>query len=385
MLKWFVSLCCCLLSLGCATIRPEPAAPAAAALMPALFLPEVVYAVPGVEMNIYFDNILLDVAPGRYVYDVDCSKGRHDAKRWRFTPAPEDVGTHAWKVRVIDNSGVICEGSTRIEVVAPPAEAGRPLSILVIGDSLTAASVYPARLLSQARAVGRLELTMIGSNGPGRKPQPGGVAHEGFGGWTWKSFVTGGTSQFLRFAETDLKKEHGELDIPGYLQRYHGGQAPDVITVMLGINDIFNAQDETIEASMTEIFGWMDRLLAALRAAAPAARMGVALITPGAGSQDAFGKNYGCRQTGWQYRKNQHRLNQAMAARFAQANPHGVSLIPACVNLDRDNNFPQVTEAVNQDNPAQITRLNNGVHPGAAGYNQIGDTFFCWLLAQLAR
>lgn len=158
-------------------------------------------------MNIYFDAIFLDIAPDRYIFDVDCAKGRNDAKRWRFTPTPEDVGSYPWTVRVIDNNGVVCEGSTRLEVVAPPAEPGRAVSILVIGDSLTAASVYPARLLTQSRALGGLEMTMIGSNGPGRKPQPGGVAHEGFGGWTWKSFVSGANSQFLRFAETDTKKE----------------------------------------------------------------------------------------------------------------------------------------------------------------------------------
>lgn len=154
---------------------------------------------------------------------------------------------------------------------------------------------------------------------------------------------------------------------------------------MLGINDIFNAQDDTIEGSMADIFVSMDRLLVALRAAAPTARIGVALITAGAGSQDAFGKNYTCRQTRWQYRKNQHRLNKAMAAKFADANPCAITLIPACVNLDCVNNFPQVTEAINQDNPEQVTRLNNGVHPASTGYNQIGDTFFCWLMAQLAR
>ena len=32
-----------------------------------------------------------------------------------------------------------------------------------------------------------------------------------------------------------------------------------------------------------------------------------------------------------------------------------------------------------------IIRQSNGVHPGAAGYNQMGDTYFCWIKYQLSR
>ena len=32
----------------------------------------------------------------------------------------------------------------------------------------------------------------------------------------------------------------------------------------------------------------------------------------------------------------------------------------------------------------QGSRLNNGVHPAAEGYRQIGDTLYCWLKAQLS-
>ena len=41
-----------------------------------LFVPEKIYAVPGVEMNVYFDNIVTVINSANYVFDVDCQKGR---------------------------------------------------------------------------------------------------------------------------------------------------------------------------------------------------------------------------------------------------------------------------------------------------------------------
>ena len=85
------------------------------------------------------------------------------------------------------------------------------------------------------------------------------------------------------------------------------------------------------------------------------------------------------------YKKNQHRLVEAMMRKFSQANPYKVELVPVYLNLDCENNFPTVTEAVNQGNDKKITRQNNGVHPAPAGYRQIGDTFYCWMKSVLAR
>ncbi len=41
-----------------------------------MVLPKVIYAAPGREMNVYFDNVVL-APPGRgYQFDVTCGKGR---------------------------------------------------------------------------------------------------------------------------------------------------------------------------------------------------------------------------------------------------------------------------------------------------------------------
>ncbi|MBQ9369366.1 MAG: hypothetical protein IJT83_16405, partial [Victivallales bacterium] len=46
-----------------------------------LQLPECIYAVPGKEVSVYFDNIVLVINPDIYVFDVTCATGRNDHRR----------------------------------------------------------------------------------------------------------------------------------------------------------------------------------------------------------------------------------------------------------------------------------------------------------------
>lgn len=358
-----------------------------------LQLPEKIYAVPGVESNVYFDNIVLVPNADVFVFDVDCSKGRNDQKRWRFTPTDKDVGEHDWSVRVLDAAGQVSEGKTKLVVTPANAGKGKGISILVVGDSLTNASVYPARLFELMKGENNPSLKMIGSNGPEWKPQKDGVAHEGWGGWTWGTCLT----KIACYAKKDpkpwdvpspflvVKDGKGKLDFQEYLKKYNDGKAPDFITVQLGVNDIFGAKDDNVDFVIKQIFENADLLLAEFRRVAPNAVIGVGLVTPGAKTQDAFGSNYACGQTRWQYKKNQHRLNEAMLKKFQSYPDKKVFLIPTNVNLDCENNFPTVSEAVNGGNTAKITRQSNGLHPAVAGYNQIGDTFYAWLKYQLSK
>ncbi|MDY0176624.1 MAG: GDSL-type esterase/lipase family protein [Lentisphaeria bacterium] len=343
-----------------------------------LFVPERIYATPGVEMNVYFDNVSLLINSDNYVFDVNCAKGRNEARRWNFMPTEKDLGSHAWSLRVFDEKGLLAEAKSELVVGELKGEAKRELSILVIGDSLTNAGVYPGRILERCQANERLDLSMIGS----KRNKESGMAHEGWGGWTWWSFIGGKDSKFLRFPDGDNARR-GELDVQAYLDKYNEGKKPDVITLMLGINDIFWFTDEVHEEKNQGLLSHMAVFLSALRAAAPDALIGVALIPPPAGSQDAFGSSYACGQTRWQYRKNQWYYNRALLAALNADNPWGAIPVPVHINLDCLNNYPQKTVAVNQDNPATMSMLSNGVHPAAAGYKQIGDSFYSWMVNQL--
>ena len=166
--------------------------------------------------------------------------------------------------------------------------AGKTLRVLIVGDSLTHATHYPnemARLLDEPA---NPKWTMLGTHKPATaKP---GVAHEGYGGWRWETFLTKwdpapagvaagplakrSTSPFL-FADKDGK---GQLDLARYIKEVCENQQPDVVTFLLGINDCFGANpedtkemDKVINAALDNA----DKLLAAFHTAMPKAVLAV--------------------------------------------------------------------------------------------------------------
>ena len=352
-----------------------------------LFLPEKIYAVPGVEMNVYFNNIVTVINAANYVFDVDCAKGRNDTKRWRYTPAPSDAGKYKWSIRVISMDGVVAKGET--ELVVLPADAGskKEITMLIVGASQTGRGVYADRMVELMNRPGNPKFKTIGTKGRiGR--------HEGYGGWRWDSFLTrwgytnskemdgmhpdrpvGFNSPFL-FPDKDGK---GKFDLQKYFDKHNNGKAPDVVSFQLGLNDFFKAQDDDIAKITAVSLSNMEKLIAAFRTLSPAPEIMVFQHIPGA-DQDAFGKNYSSGQTSWQYRKNLDYYNRAILKKGKELK---VTVVPIYINIDTENNFPVVKEAVNGGNKEKLIRQNNGVHPSIEGYNQMGDTLYCYLKALL--
>jgi lysophospholipase L1-like esterase len=238
---------------------------------------------------------------------------------------------------------------------------------------------------------GNPKVKFIGSHaGHGRKPDGSHAAHEGRGGWTWFSYCT-------RWAEAKdekkvykakspflfLKDGKPQLDFQKYLDKYNDGKALDFITVFLGCNDTFGAKDDNIEAQINRMFKCADTLIAEFRKISKDTQIGLLLLVPPAATQDAFGSNYKCGQTRWQYRRNQHRVVERQIEKYENREKENVFLIPAYLNIDCVNNFPKKTEALNSRNDTKISRDCNGVHPAKEGYLQIADSVYAWLKYRL--
>ena len=377
---WIAAL---LLVFGAAAAQAEPGAVR-------LIMPPALYAAPGIEANLYFENVVLVVNPANYAFDVDCEKGIQQAERWTFTPTADDAGTFPLTLRVRDGANtIIAEGTTSLVVAPAGAGKGQPVSMLLIGDSLTHASIYSQTLLDHAATPEAPALTLVGSHAPKDDPAN---RHEGYGGWTAARFATHYTdaprdAPYLeRPSPFVYKDEAGAigLDFARYCAENLGGAPPDVVTIFLGCNDTFGAVDETIEATIDTMFAHMDALIAMIHGLHPETRIGLIAPVPPAASQDAFGANYKNGQTRWQYLRNQHRVVERMSATYGGREPEHISLIPAYVNLDCHRNYAAAAEPANAQTETAIPRQNNGVHPDAPGYRQIGDSIYAWLLAGLA-
>lgn len=357
-----------------------------------LTLPPVIYAAPGIESNVYFENVILAINSARYVFDVHCDKGDVREERWTFTPAAADTGAYPFVLEVRDDTNaVIARAVSVVQVAAPEAGAGADRTLLLIGDSWTAASVYPEHLFTLGATKAAPAITLVGTRGPGGAAA-GAVRHEGYSGWTAESFATfyqhGPTasgrpnkSPFMYPAEDGQPR----LDFARYCATVNKGVAPEFVVLALGVNDVFAADDASIDGRVDRMLAHYDRLIEMIRAVRADTRIGVVLVPPPGATQDGFkGYTGPQRQTRWQYRRNQHRLVERLQEKFAKQADPSVSLIPIYTNLDTRHGYPVVEMRENARTSISSSRITNGTHPSASGYQQYGDSIYCWLKAMVA-
>jgi len=331
------------------------------------------YAVTGAEIGVYFDNIILTETPDKYRFEITSEIGHTEANRWVVTPTEKDVGEHTWQVKVLDGEALLGQQSTTWHVAPAAIPGQQEYSLLLIGDSLTHASIYPNELYKRLNADGQQRWTMLGTHKPaGALP---GVAHEGYGGWTWQRFVTHyepmpdlanrkHSSPFV-FLEDDKPK----LDVARYIETACAGRRPDFVIVMLGINDCFgaNANDPAaLDAHIDRVFGHADTLIQAIQSAAPQAELGICLTTPPNVRESGFMANYNGRYTRGNWKKIQHRLVERELAHFGDQEAQQIWIVPTELNLDPLAGYP----------------VDNAVHPNATGYAQIAASMHAWLVAR---
>ncbi len=339
-----------------------------------LTLPPAMYAVPGVEMSLYYDNVVLTETPEVFRFEVACDLGKADEKRWTVLPKDTDVGDHPLTVTVTDPSGTeLGRATTVLKVVPADAGTGRSIRLLIVGDSLTHATIYVNEIARLLSLPGNPAWTMLGTHKPPQAAE--GVAHEGYGGWTWSRFTShyepNPDGTYLRRSSPFVYLgEEGKpvLDLERYFKEQCGGQRPDFITILLGINDCFGADPDDMarmDATIDAMFSHADTLLAAFRQAAPNAELGICLAPPPNSREEAFVANYEGKYHRWGWKRIQHRLVQRELTHFADREK--VFIAPIELTLDPVNGYP----------------ANNGVHPNEAGYKQIGASIYAWLKARI--
>jgi lysophospholipase L1-like esterase len=187
----------------------------------------------------------------------------------------------------------------------------------------------------------------------------------------------GFNSPFL-FPDKDGK---GVFDLQKYLDKHNNGKAPDVVSFQLGLNDILMSKPHNIVEKTEKSIQEMEVLIAEFRKLKPAPEILIFQHIPGA-DQDAFGANYACNLTTWQYRKHLDIYNRALLKKGKELN---INVVPIYMNIDTENNMKFLKQPVNVDNPRMIMRANNGVHPAREGYRQMADTLYCYVKAVLDK
>lgn len=365
---------------------------------PRLLLPEVLYALPGYELSIYFQNVVTTVDPASFAFEVKCEKGRCDSQRWRWTPEEKDTGTHSLTLSVWTGEGLAAESSCQIIVSPRDAGKNRSLTILQIGASCMAAAGHGDHLWSRFREPDNPHLTMLGSHGPGYKQKTAdGPANEAYGGWSWSTFFTKECSDELDNDGLHPKRPYDvrspflfrrngkdEFDFSAYLDTVCEGKRPQVIYFELGVNNVFMAKsDEELHCIWEEkLFPYMKRMFEEAKKAVPDALFAMELIPRGNWSQDAFGSNYACSQTRRRWLLNYEFLTKKYM-QYAPVFPY--FLIPEYPGMEGDVNYPKTEEGVYGECMQKVSRASNALHPTPEGYKQWADSEYFFLKYLLAN
>jgi lysophospholipase L1-like esterase len=354
-----------------------------------LTLPTEIPLVVGTEFRLWFRNIAMTDDAATCRFEVQCERGTATAEHWTFTPAETDIGEHRLTITARSANGTPIDppatAETTLRIIAPRSlKLGNqtktdltdqsPFRLLIVGDSLTHASTYPTEVARLLKASGT-NVELMGTHRPEGVAE--GIAHEGYGGWTWARFAThyepepDGTYR-KRSSPFVFLDEQGKpaLSVSKYFQTHFSGHKPDAIIVLLGINDCFGAPPndaKAMDAHIDQTFLSADAVLASLREAAPEARIGFCLTPPANARDEAFKANYGDRYPRKGWKAIQHRLVQRQLEYVAKKNDSKISIIPTELNVDPVDGYPD----------------NNGVHPNTVGYHQIAQTMFAWLMTPL--
>lgn len=340
-----------------------------------LTVPEVFFAVEGVETGVVLPTFVKFAEDEDLRFEVDCAAGESDGYRWRINARAEEVGDHSFTLRVRSAEGrLLDQEDFRVKVV--PADAGndQEFSLLIMGDSLTNASRYPNTIAGLLRKEGGPRFHLMGTHHPASADPD--VFHEGYGGWSWERFCTRFTPEENQVGKTRTSpfvfpnpdKGEPELSVARYFQEYHAGEAPDFVTVLLGINDCFHADPEdaqAIEERIDRMMGYAETFLVQLRKAAPETKIGICL-TPAPNVRDgAFTANYKGRYARKGWRTIQYRLVQRQLEAFSGREGENIFVIPTANTVDPMEGYPE----------------DNAVHPNDAGYRDLGVVIYAWLKA----
>jgi len=396
---------------------------------PEFVVPNRIYASVGHECNIYFNNVFDSATPWNYAYEALCEKGRHETRRWCWTPKKEDAGTSQRLVlRAVNDSGLVAAVTTTVTVASLVEDKSKPLSMATISASLVGCG-YPAKVFEDMRKNGYTNFHAVGtkkgvkdiekvrSQKAGKKTVDEVYGempmHDGNGGWTFGCFLSRYAITETEYSKIQIEAERKHMealgailpkdqewrasmskspfiriengkkvvDVQMWLDKVNGGKPPDVIVMTLGVNGTFSPRNE--EDLRKEVLGSQipnaKRLIAKLREKCPNSVIG--LGTPYVGSsQDAFGDNYGCVQSSVQWRHNCLYMARELDKLVKELKDPRLYVMPIGMAIDHAESYPTCEVPAHARSTRKVEVQTNALHPDHDGGWQVADAVVSFIL-----
>lgn len=343
-------------------------------------VPSKIYALPGLELNVYFDNIVEDA--NKYDWNITCAKGIQLERGYRITPSAGDTGTYPVIIKASEGKSSKSVSSNLI-IANSNAGGGETVSIIILGDSTT----YNGYAVEKLHENFNGDVMSIVTNGTmGTAPNN----HEGRSGWSLNDYFTKAS---ITYPAGDPRgtiynpfyNPSTETFDATYYFNNSGVPVPDWFIINMGINDMFSFTTDTgLSAQITKCIDYLNAMINSIHSVSAVIKIGICVTIPPNHSQDAFGKAYGCGQTRDRYKHNNTLWANAVIDEFTGRESDGVYLVPIHTNLDTIYNMGMETIPVNSRNTEtyQSPIGNGGVHPSIPGYWQVADVYTAFLKAQ---
>lgn len=404
-----------------------------------LRLPARYNLVAGDTFELFYKGILNVINPEAYDIEISYSDGVSRGKAWKrkyeFQPTSSDVGTKTIYITVRSNTGDALETkSTQLVISSIPSSPASEVNVLCVGDSLTTSGTWCSelrrRLVADTGTPTGYGLSNI--NFIGTKVNPDGCGYEGYGGWTFTSYLTANKSnEFMNIYgsfDKDSSDQHaiykdtnniqwkletisaskikiirvsssGTLPSSGTLTWVSGGVNTSNIVYTSSEQSSgnpfwdesanknnFTAYAERMGVSSIDhciiLLGWNStnstesaykenatEFINELRAEFPNCK--ITLVGLQVPSRDGFANNYGIA---WKfYNKLQFVWNLSRWYEEISAEYEGVEFVQLSGQFDTEYNCPSSQMPVNVRNAHTISVQTNGVHPDTNGQYQIAD------------
>ena len=337
---------------------------------PELILPENIYVCTGMTMDIYNANVCTNVDLDRYSFFWDCSIGDCMKDKFSVNPGEGEEGEHLLTLTVYDESMIeVASAQTRLNVVRDvfAYDTVSSAGLVTIGDSLSAGTEWES--YTRARSLDKI-------NHMGRGGDTEGLKYESIPGISPAEMYYGklyGADAPNSFTNPDT----GVFDWDYYVSST--GIFPDAVQVFLGMNGLDIDPNDNADAifSIVDTIRKSDPSIPILLSLPlyPADQDGMGLMPHKPGYDAMRGINAAER------RLMISNLNKEIIER-AKAYEN-VTLVPTAMVFDTDKGFNQTVRAVNPHTEITDVYPDEGMHPGVAGYRQIGDEIYaamCYLL-----
>ena len=213
--------------------------------------------------------------------------------------------------------------------------------------------------------------------------------HEGRSGWKLETYFTTEYKDYTDgrgHVENPFYNPISQTFDTSYYFANSGVSVPDFFVVNMGINDVFNPNNDTnLATAIDQFVDYMDAIIISLRTVSQTLKICICCTIPPNHSQDAFGKAYKCDQTRNRCKRNNAMLVNRIISEYDNRESEGIYLIPIHTNLDTVYNMGMDTLPVNARNTDvtyQSPIFNGGVHPVESGYWQIADVYTAFIKAQ---